>query len=100
MRKMRNAGIADFCWDYSGDMIRDVRNRSSFFMSENVKEFPQSMEFDSEGMKVPEIRVVSVPSSVGQVKMVPKIFARLADEFSGGDMSKVGTLGRPCLCRF
>lgn len=94
MRKMRNAGIADFCWDYSGDMIRDVRNRSSFFMSENVKEFPQSMEFDSEGMKVPEIRVVSVPSSVGQVKMVPKIFARLADEFSGGDMSKVGTLGR------
>jgi len=74
MRRMRDAGIAEFCWDYSGDMIRDRRNRSSFFMEENVKEFPQSGKWDPDGVKVPEINVVSVPSSVGQVKMIPQIF--------------------------
>ncbi|MCM1501580.1 MAG: PD-(D/E)XK nuclease family protein [Bacteroidales bacterium] len=79
MRKMRDAGIAEFCWDYSGDMIRDRRNRSSFFMEENVREFPQSGIWDPEGVGVPKINVVSVPSAVGQVKMIPYIFKE-ADE--------------------
>lgn len=73
MRRLRDAGTADFCWDYSGDMIKDRRNRSSFFMSENVKEFPQKFQPDPDGVKVPVINVISVPSSVGQVKQIPKI---------------------------
>lgn len=33
LRKLRDAGKAEFCWDWSGDMIRDPQNRSSFFMA-------------------------------------------------------------------
>ena len=73
MRKMRDSGAAQFCWDYSGNMIRDSRNKSSFFMSENVREFPQSFQPDPEGVEVPSFKVVSVPSSIGQVKLLPDI---------------------------
>ena len=73
MRRMRDAGIAGFCWDYSSEMIRNPLNKSSFFMSRNVKDFPQAFEMDSEGLKTPEIEVISVPSSVGQTKLIPSV---------------------------
>lgn len=92
LRRMRDAGVAEFCWDYSGDMIQDPHNRSSFFMSENVREFPQSHKWDADGVAVPKIRIYSVPSSIGQVKRLPDIFRQIADENAGGDLSKVGGL--------
>ena len=73
MRRMRDAGIAEFCWDYSGEMVRNPLNKSSFFMSRNVKDFPQAFEMDLEGLKTPEIEVISVPSSVGQTKLIPSV---------------------------
>lgn len=79
LRKMRNAHLAEFCWDYSGDMIKDKLNKSSFFMASNVVEFPQAMEFDTKGLEVPEINVISVPSSVGQAKQIPQILGKSGD---------------------
>lgn len=73
LRRLRDAGMAEFCWDWSGDMIRDPQNRSSFFMSENVIEFPQAAVWDAGGLQVPEINVISVASSVGQAKRLPDI---------------------------
>ena len=62
LRKLRDCRRAEFCWDYSGKLISDPKNRSSFFMSENVIEFPQAAVWDAEGMGIPEINEVSVPS--------------------------------------
>ena len=73
LRKLRDAGRAEFCWDYSGKIISDPKNRSSFFMAENVVEFPQAAVWDREGLNVPEINVVSVPSSMGQAKRLPDV---------------------------
>lgn len=70
MGKMRDAGRAEFCWDFSGNMLRDSRNHASFFMKRNVEEFPQAFELDPEGLVTPEIEVVSVPSSIGQAKLL------------------------------
>lgn len=92
MRKLRDSGLAEFCWDYSGDMIRDRRNRSSFFMGENVKEFPQTYSWDPEGVRIPDFRVISVPSSTGQVKQVPGILDEIASGQTGGDLSRVGVM--------
>ena len=75
LRRMRDHGMAEFCWDYSGKMIRDRRNRSSLFMEENVREFPQKYEWDEGGLGIPHIRIMSVPSSVGQVKQIPQILS-------------------------
>ena len=95
MRRMRDAALAEFCWDYSGDMIRDPKNKSSYFMAGNVKEFPQSFEVDPEGVGTPVFNIISVPSSVGQVKQVPSVLQEIADSRTGGDLSKVGLLDTP-----
>ena len=77
LRKLRDASMAEYCWDWSGDMIRDERNRSSLFMKENVVEFPQAFELEETG--VPEVNVLSVASSAGQAKMLPEILASVDD---------------------
>lgn len=73
LRELKKASRAEFCWDYSGEMIRDRQNRSSLFMEENVREFGQAAQWDQEGVNVPSVNVVSVSSSVGQAKRIPDI---------------------------
>ena len=46
LRKLRDAGKAEFCWDWSVDMIKDPQNRSAFFMADNVLEIPQAARWD------------------------------------------------------
>ena len=77
MRRMRDAGIAEFCWDYRSEMIRNKDNRSSHFMSVNTAEFPQAFESDSEGLPETSFNVLSVPSGTGQAKQIPAILARM-----------------------
>ncbi len=76
LRKMRDAGLAEFCWDYVSPQIRAPHNRSSFFMADNVLEFPQAFTPEG-GASVPEINVLSVPSAVGQAKQLPSILDSL-----------------------
>ena len=76
LRKLRDAGKAEFCWDWSGDMIKDPQNRSSFFMADNVLEFPQAARWDPDGVECPEINVISVASSAGQAKRLPDILCQ------------------------
>lgn len=71
--KLWDASRAEFCWDYAGPMIQDLRNRSSLFMRENVMEFPQAATWDGDGVSTPCINVMSVSSSVGQAKRIPDI---------------------------
>ena len=90
LRKLRDAGRAQFCWDWSGDMICDPQNRSSFFMADNVLEFPQAAMWDPEGVTVPEINVVSVSSMIGQAKRLPDILGEIAAERYSADLSCIG----------
>ncbi|MBR4755553.1 MAG: PD-(D/E)XK nuclease family protein [Bacteroidales bacterium] len=73
MRKMRDAGLASFCWDFSSSMVRDRHNKASLFMARNLEEFGQAFPIDVSGLGIPEIEVVSVPSSVGQAKLIPDL---------------------------
>ena len=73
LRRLRNAGMAEFCWDWSGEMIRDPQNKSSFFMKDNIKEFPQVEGWVEDAVSQPQVNVVSVASSVGQAKRLPDI---------------------------
>lgn len=77
MRKMRDAGLAEFCWDYSSSWIKDRDNKSSFFMSDNVAEFPQAFDMDTEGLPRTEFNVLSVASSIAQAKQLPSLLERL-----------------------
>ena len=74
LRKMKKASMAEFCWDYCGNLISNRQNRSSFFLDKNISEFGQAATWDRDnGCPVPEINVISVPSGVGQAKRLPGI---------------------------
>ena len=77
LSKMRNAHVAEFCWDYSSEWIKNNDNRSSSFLEDNIKSYGQCFALDQDGLEVPKINVLSVPSSVGQAKQLPDILERL-----------------------
>ena len=79
LRKMRDAHLAEFCWDFSSDEIKDPANRSSFFLTQNIAEFPQAFTPDPDGLPRPVVNVVACPSSVGQAKILPSILPEKAD---------------------
>ena len=76
LRRLRDAGLAEFAWDYVSDAVRDPQNKSSVFMKDNVREFPSAFPVDPDGLPDPVFHVVSVPSAVGQAKLVPAILSR------------------------
>ena len=80
LRRLRDAGLAEFCWDFVSDAVRDPRNKSSVFVRENVRDFPNAFPVDPDGLGQPSFHVVSVPSSVGQAKLAPEILARCNTE--------------------
>ena len=90
MRRMRDAGLASFCWDWSEGWISDPRNKSSFFMKDNLVEFPQAFPLEDIGSSVPRIDVLGVPSSVGQAMQLPAILGELAVRTHAGDISQMG----------
>ena len=80
LRRLRDAGLAEFCWDYVSEAVRDPRNKSSVFMKDNVREFPNAFPVDPDGLGKPHFHVVNVPSAVGQAKLAPVILARCNTE--------------------
>ena len=70
LRKLNDASMAEFCWDYSGELIRDRQNKSSFFLEENIREFKQAADWDPQPLPMPEINVIGVSSAVGQAKIL------------------------------
>ncbi|MGN1210713.1 MAG: hypothetical protein ACI4TM_03440, partial [Candidatus Cryptobacteroides sp.] len=96
LRKMQDASLVEFCWDYSGDMISDPANKSSFFLSRNIKEFPQSFKIDPNGVGRPKINVVAVPSSVGQAKQLPWIFGEIAEGKPLSCLANLDEAGEGC----
>ena len=91
LRHLRDAGSAEFCWDWSGEWIRDPKNRASFFMEANVSEFQQAFRPDiCEPLPKTAFNIVSVSSSIGQAKQLPYILERLgicASQPDNGELS-------------
>ncbi|MBQ9185200.1 MAG: PD-(D/E)XK nuclease family protein [Bacteroidales bacterium] len=78
MKRLRDARLASFCWDYCGEMIKDKSNRSSFFMDRNVAEFPMDWKLE-ELPGIPQVNVVGVPSMAGQAKLLSQMITAPED---------------------
>ena len=89
LQKMRDARMAQFVWDFVSEEIRAPQNKSSLFLSQNVKDFPPAFVPDPEGLGKPDIRIVSVPSAVGQAKLAPWILKEIAGQ-AGNDEGETG----------
>ncbi len=72
MKKMDDAGIAEFAWDYSGPFMTDKANGCSHFMGDNVSRFSHNFIPQEDG-GVPRIHVCEIPSATGQAKMLQQL---------------------------
>lgn len=70
---LRDAGLADFYWDYASDMVLDPDNKASYFALRNLKNFPSAYPWS----RRKERRVRAVPIST------PLAFLRVLDRQSG-----------------
>ncbi len=75
--EVKKLGIADFYWDYCGDMVNDPNNKASSFINYNLKHFPSQQEISFEVNTKPEIEIIGVASSVMQTKIAADITASL-----------------------
>lgn len=82
LKYMNGRGIADFYWDYSSSLVKDLNNKASFFMSKNKMLFPSQLSLDAEDlpMEKPVIEAIGIPSVVGQAKYVHTIVESLIKE--------------------
>ena len=76
LRRMRDAGLADFCWDWYSKAIKDPANKSSLFLSRFTVEFPSAFDIDPGDLPQTEFNVLSVPGGIAQAKQIPQILAR------------------------
>ena len=88
---LQKKGVADFYWDYVGPWVTDPDNKASFFLGRNLRLFPSRMPLPATGPVQAEIRVMGVPSAIGQAKQVYPILRVLADEQQLTDESALRT---------
>lgn len=88
---LQKKGVADFYWDYVGPWVTDPDNKASFFLERNLRLFPSRMQLPTTEPVQAEIRVMGVPSAIGQAKQVYPILQALADEQQLTDESALRT---------
>lgn len=88
---LQKKGVADFYWDYVGPWVTDPDNKASFFLERNLRLFPSRMQLPGTEPVQAEIRVMGVPSAIGQAKQVYPILQALADEQQLTDESALRT---------
>ena len=81
LKKLNDAGKAEFCWDFSEDMLKDPMNRASLFLRNNVRQFSQAFDLDPYGLPVKNVDVISVASGIAQTKQMYSILSDLPPEF-------------------
>lgn len=80
MTRLKNLGIADFYWDYQAPYLLDKTNKAGFWMKKNLEDFPSKEILDTEVItEKPKVKVIAVPSSVGQTKHVTQILNQLVE---------------------
>ncbi len=81
-RHLDNAGKAEFHWDYDDYYINNTIHEAGYFLRDNIKEFPAPLNLFShdnilKGEK--HISFISVPSNVGQAKVIPLCLQKTGD---------------------
>ncbi len=77
---LQKKGVADFYWDYVSPFVRDKDNKASFFVERNLRLFPSELKVPQEEAADTEIKVVGVPSSIGQAKHIYNLLNKYVED--------------------
>lgn len=76
-------GIAKFYWDYDLYYTADSQQEAGVYIRENLKLFPNALgieHFNNFRYNAKQIEYITVPSSIGQTKLIPRLLEQLPDE--------------------
>lgn len=74
--KLKALGCADFYWDFNSPSFEDKNNKAVRFIAGNVREFKSLYDLGEEKLtRFPNIEIIGVPSTIGQVKTAGEILA-------------------------
>ncbi|MCD7710476.1 MAG: PD-(D/E)XK nuclease family protein, partial [Porphyromonadaceae bacterium] len=84
MKALQKRGIADFYWDDAAPTLKDTYNKASYFLRTNTRIFPSQLKLKGgeEEYLLPEVRVMGIPSAVGQTKQSGVILQELLQDKS------------------
>ena len=78
MLRLQAAGKADFYFDYDSPYLNDPQNRASLFMEDNLRDFRSRYAISqTETYQDPEITLVKVSSTIGEVHEVHRILSNI-----------------------
>lgn len=80
LRQLRKRGIADFYWDYASPKVRDKGNKASYFVEQNLRNFPSQYPLEQDEESDTQIEVIGIPSGIGQAKQVYALLEELCRE--------------------
>ncbi len=87
--RLRDASLAEFCWDFAGSYMADDDNPCSLFRKENLELFPQAFPLEAHRDKLPIVRSIKIPSSTAQARLIPKLLEQVPPEERGTDFAVV-----------
>lgn len=70
---LRNSNIAEFYWDYDSYYVNDLEHEAGFYIKKNLRSFPNNLEMENYNKfshTDKQIDIYSVPSDIGQTKML------------------------------
>ncbi|MCK5170643.1 MAG: PD-(D/E)XK nuclease family protein, partial [Bacteroidales bacterium] len=75
---LQNNKLADFYWDYDESYINNQHHEAGLFLRDNIREYKQPQSFTNKDIfkslsKKKNIDIISVPTDVGQAKVITKI---------------------------
>lgn len=81
---LNNNKLADFYWDYDESYINQIDHEAGFFLRENLQQYKQPVSITNHNIfrslsKPKHIEVISVPSDVGQAKVITHILKESDD---------------------
>jgi len=76
---LRARGVADFYWDVASPAFSAPGNKAARFLRRNAECFPSLYPLDEETPQAPRIKIIGVPSGVGQAKTAGRQLDRWID---------------------
>ncbi len=75
---LQNNKLADFYWDYDESYINNHHHEAGLFLRENIRDYKSPESFTNKEIfkslkQLKNIEIISVPSDVGQTKVITKL---------------------------
>ena len=72
--RLQSRSMADFYWDFASPAFTDEQgNRAGKYVEMNRREFPSRYPLDDSPVPFPSIKLIGVPSQIGQAKIAGQI---------------------------